>query len=464
MHEVPPAEVQQRLRALPAISSLLDQPQVRALEAIHGHAVVLRALRETIDVARRTILAGGDGAVDPAEIERQVEAFARASLRPVLNATGVVVHTNLGRAPLAAEALQAVCDLGRGYSTLEYDVDAGGRGSRHFHANALLTELTGAEDAAVVNNNAGAVLLALSALARDREVVVSRGELVEIGGGFRIPDVMRQSGASLVEVGTTNRTRLADYEQALGDRTALLLKVHRSNFDVVGFTAEVELREMAELAHRFGVPLMYDAGSGCLRRMAALEREAPISEALAQGADLVTFSGDKLLGGPQAGLIVGRADLVELLRKHPLMRPLRPDKLCLAALDATLRLWRDAAERIPVANMLEVPAAALQARAEALAERLASATAAAAVEAVAVVDRVGGGASPLVELQGWALRIGGTAPDTLAAALRAGEPPVVARVDDDALLLHLRCVPAEEDGALAELLIAALHRSGGHRA
>jgi L-seryl-tRNA(Ser) seleniumtransferase len=365
----------------------------------------------------------------------------RPRLRRVLNATGVVVHTNLGRAPLAEEALARVTEIARGYSNLEYDLSAGARGSRQDHAADLLRRLTGAEAALVVNNNAAAVLLALAALAEGREVLVSRGELIEIGDGFRIPDVLARSGARLREVGTTNRTRAADYERAVGPETALLLRVHQSNFRVVGFAAQPRIEELAAVAQRHGLPLVDDLGSGALTD---LWDEPDARASLAAGADLVCFSGDKLLGGPQAGIVAGRAELVEKLRRHPLQRALRADKLTLAALEGTLALYLDAAERIPVVAMLREPAAAVRARAERLASLVGG-------EVEATVARAGGGALPLAEVESFACAV----EEELAAALRAGEPPVVAIVRDGRTLLDCRTLADDELDEVAAAVAAA---------
>jgi len=350
------------------------------------------------------------------------------------------VHTNLGRAPLVDEALAQVQEVGRGYSNLELDLTEGARGSRQDHCGQILRRLTGAEAALVVNNNAAAMLLALAALAEGREVVVSRGELLEIGDGFRIPEVLERSGARLVEVGTTNRTRAADYEQAVGPQTALLLRVHQSNFRLVGFTEQPALAELAAVARRHELPLLDDLGSGVLRE---LPGEPSAKESLAAGADLVCFSGDKLLGGPQAGIVVGRADLVERLRRHPLQRALRADKLTLAALEGTLRVYLDAPERIPVLRMLHEDIEVVRARAERLAALVGG-----TVEET--VGRVGGGALPLAELPSFACALD----ERLAAPLRLGEPPVVGIVRDGKLLLDCRTLADAEIDEVA----AAVHR------
>ena len=419
------------LRELPSVDELAGDERLQRLAEAHGRALVVEAARAAIGRAREEVRAGY-GAGDLVErAAAELEAMLRPRLRRVLNATGVVVHTNLGRAPLAAEALERVHEVAAGYSNLEYDLGAGARGSRQDHAAEALRDLTGAEAALVVNNNAAAVLLALAALAEGREVIVSRGELVEIGGGFRIPDVLARSGATLVEVGTTNRTRLADYERAITERTAVLLRVHQSNFRIVGFTEQPRLEELARLAERAGLVLVDDLGSGVLVEHGD---EPSARESLAAGAQLVTFSGDKLLGGPQAGIAVGRADLVERLRRHPLQRALRADKMTLAALDGTLALYRRGRmERIPVLRMLEEPPEAVRARAERLAG-----LAGGRVEAT--VARAGGGALPLAEIPSFACAL----EEGLAAPLRAGEPPVVGIVRDGWLLLDCRTLTDAE--------------------
>ena len=448
-------EARELLRRLPKIDELLRRDEAQGLSAPRW--AVLEALRREVEALRQGILSGASARVevDWGAVRRRAEELARPSLRRVVNATGVVLHTNLGRAPLAPAALEEAAAIARGYSNLEYEVAEGRRGSRHAHLEAVLRDLTGAEAAAVVNNNAAAVLLCLSALAAGREVVVSRGELIEIGGSFRIPDVMRLSGARLVEVGTTNKTHPADYERAIGGDTALLLKVHRSNFHIVGFTAEVELGELVALGRARGVATMMDLGSGCLLPPAevaalGLPAEPDVAGAVASGVDLVTFSGDKLLGGPQAGVIAGRADAVALVKKHPLMRAVRPDKLTLAALHATLRLHRDGrAGEVPVIAMLRAGAAELAARAEDLARRIRVAVdGAATVEVVECRSAIGGGALPDAELTSFAVAIAGPAPDALDAALRAGEVPVVGRIAEDRLLLDVRTLAGGDEIAL----------------
>jgi L-seryl-tRNA(Ser) seleniumtransferase len=423
---------------------LRDLPSVDELARAVDDPLAVDAARAVLARAREDINAGFDPGDLVERLGAELEAARRPALRRTLNATGVLVHTNLGRAPLADAALERIREVGRGYSNLEYDLTTGTRGSRQDHVAALLRRLTGAEAALVVNNNAAALLLALAALAEGREVVVSRGELIEIGDGFRIPDVLERSGARLVEVGTTNRTRAADYERAIGAETALLLRVHQSNFRVVGFTELPTVEELAGVARRHGLPLVDDLGSGVL---VELPEEPSARQSLEAGADLVCFSGDKLLGGPQAGIAVGRTELIQRLRRHPLQRALRADKLTLAALEGTLglylepkRAWRE----VPVLRMLVEPLAAVRARAE----RLAGLVDGALEETVA---RVGGGALPLAELPSFACAVGGE----LAAALRAGDPPVIGIVRDGRLLLDCRTLSETEVDEVAAVVRAA---------
>lgn len=443
------------LRALPAVSAVLARPVIAALAGEVGLTTVTRAVRDVIESARAELVRSGSAAaVTDARIAARVEALRQGSLVRVLNATGVVVHTNLGRVPLAREAMEAAERAATDYVTLEYDLAEGRRGHRHVHVRDLLVGLTGAEDALVVNNNAAALLLALSAGASGREAIVSRGELVEIGGGFRIPDVVAQSGAVLREVGTTNRTHASDYEAAISAGTAVLLKVHQSNFEIRGFVAEVSLDALAALAHARGLPVIYDAGSGCMTPIAPIVREPSVREQLAAGADVVCFSGDKLLGGPQAGILVGKHALLEAMRRAPLYRALRPDKITLAALGATLELWRDRPEALPIVRMLRARPEELDARARAV---MAEVDAHGATLGVCdAVGRIGGGAAPSVELASRALRISGTSAEALAMRLRHGAPKIVARIEDDAVWIDLRCVPAEDDDAIARALGAAL--------
>jgi L-seryl-tRNA(Ser) seleniumtransferase len=433
------------LRDLPSVDEILRDPR------LHGvpHGLALEAARGTLEQAREEIREGRDPGDLTGRVERELAALHVGRLRRALNATGVVVHTNLGRAPLAETALARAQDVGRGYSNLEYDLVEGGRGSRQDHVSATLCRLTGAEAALVVNNNAAAVLLALATLAEGREVVVSRGELIEIGDGFRIPEVLARSGARLVEVGTTNRTRPDDYERAIGPETGALLRVHQSNFRLVGFTERPSTAELAEVARRHGLPLVDDLGSGALLPSSSplLGDEPTARESLAAGAHVVCFSGDKLLGGPQAGIVVGRAELVGRLRGHPLQRALRADKLTLAALEGTLLLYLDperAAREIPVLRMLAEPAEAVRARAA----RLAAAVDGTVEETVA---RVGGGALPHVELESHACAV----EEDLAVPLRLGEPPVVGVLRDGRLLLDCRTLTDAEADEVASAVRAA---------
>jgi L-seryl-tRNA(Ser) seleniumtransferase len=426
---------------------LRDLPSVDELARAAGDPLAVDAARAVIERARDEIRAGADPGGLAARMREELADTRQPRLRRVLNATGVVVHTNLGRAPLAEEALARVVEVGRSYSNLEFDLAEGVRGSRQDHVAAILRRLTGAEAALVVNNNAAAVLLALAALAEGRDVVVSRGELIEIGDGFRIPDVLARSGARLVEVGTTNRTRAADYEKAIGPETAVLLRVHQSNFRVVGFEERPRLEEVAAVARRHDLPLVDDLGSGHVfpsNRLLLGQEEPTVRESLAAGADLVCFSGDKLLGGPQAGIVLGRAELVERLRRHPLQRALRIDKLSLAALEGTLLLHLEAPERIPILRALAQETPAVRERAE----RLAAATGG---ELEETVGRVGGGALPLAELPSFACAL----EESLAEPLRAGEPPVVGVVRDGRLLLDCLTLTDEEADEAAAAVSAA---------
>lgn len=448
-------------RRLPGVDRLLAHPALAGPLAEHGRSLALDAVREVLAEARARA-AGAGAAVPTAEAlaaaaAERLAALARGTLAPVINATGVIIHTNLGRAPLSDAARRAMDSVAAGYSNLEYDLAAGERGSRYIHAEALLRRLTGAEAALVVNNNAGAVFLVLSALARGREVVISRGQLVEIGGGFRIPDVLRQSGAQLVEVGTTNRTHLRDYRAAIGPDTAMLLRVHSSNFKQIGFTAEVALADMVALAREHGVPVVDDLGSGSLLDTSrfGISPEPVVQESIAAGADLVTFSGDKLLGGPQAGIIVGNAYLVDALRHHPLTRALRVDKSTLAALQATLLHYvrGEAETAVPVWRMLAMPLETLAGRADEYAAHLQAAGIPATV--VPATSTVGGGSLPGETLPTHAVALATARPDALAAALRRGVPPVVARIADGQLLLDPRTVAPAEDAALLAAVVAA---------
>ncbi len=421
---------------------LRDLPSVDELARAADDPLAIEAARAVLARAREEIRAGVEPGDLGALLRTELDAARRPTLRRVLNATGVILHTNLGRAPLPAAALEHALDAGRGYSNLEYDLDEGARGSRQDHVAAILRRLTGAESALVVNNNAGAMLLALAALAEGREVLVSRGELIEIGDGFRIPDVLARSGARLVEVGTTNRTRVADYERAANEHTALVLRVHQSNFRVVGFAEQPGLEELAGVARRREVPLLDDLGSGAFVDIAD---EPTARTALGAGADLVCFSGDKLLGGPQAGIVVGRADLVDRLRRHPLHRALRIDKLSLAALEGTLLLYLEpdrALRDVPVLRMLNEDAREVRARAERLAAEVGG-------EVEKTIGKMGGGALPLANLPSFACAVD----ESLAAPLRHHVPAVVGRVRDGRLLLDCRTL---DDAEAAEVAAAVL--------
>ncbi len=438
-------------RRLPAVGALLERAAVRMLGERAPRDLVADAVRRVIDAARANPAAApGDDAAWDAAIVHEVDHALVRSLRPVINATGVVLHTNLGRAPLAAQALAAVRDVAAGYSNLEYDLATGARGSRHQHCTALLRELTGAEDAMVVNNCAAALVLALNTLANGREAVISRGELVEIGGSFRVPAIMAASGAALVEVGTTNRTHVADYRAAITPHTGALISVHRSNFVLEGFVASVSPATLAPVAAEAGVPLIHDFGSGLLADLSAwgLRGEPTVRDAVADGATLVLMSGDKLLGGPQAGIVLGSRTAIRAMRENPLARAFRVDKMTLAALEATLELYRDAdvaIREIPILRMLTAPVAEIRARAEGLATRLA----ATGVNCVVIESEatVGGGAFPGARIPSAAVAIDeGTA---LEATLRAAPVPVIGRIADGRLLLDLRSVPAIHDELLA---------------
>jgi L-seryl-tRNA(Ser) seleniumtransferase len=456
-------------RNIPSIEQLRQRDGIRPLEERFGHAAVVEALRAEADAMRERFTKGDAPADVAATMEaglvRRLHSEHTSSLRQVINATGVVVHTNLGRAPLSRAAVERVAELAQGYTNLEYDLAAGRRGKRDIHAERLLCRLTGAEAAVVVNNNAAATLLGLAAVAAGREVIISRGELVEIGGGFRVPDVMAQSGAVLREVGTTNRTRAADYAAAIGDRTAAILRVHPSNFRVEGFTERPSLDELVQLGRRFGIAVLEDLGSGFLDVPGGLESlgdEPSVRSSIAAGADLVMFSGDKLLGGPQAGILAGRSATVALVRKHPLMRALRVDKMTYAALDATLEAYASgkAAETVPVARMIVMSVEAIDARASALAAAVRSAGFNADVRDG--FSTIGGGSAPGSQLATRVVTIaapGGSA-DALESALRRSKPPVIARIEEGRVLIDLRTVTPEDDERLAALTLSALADTG----
>lgn len=487
------------LRGLPSVDSVLQHATISALLDEFPRGELLAAVREALDRQRQSILAGRGDPPDIRDLAMQVRESlhrrAQPRLRRVINATGVVLHTGLGRAPLAPEAIEALADVAAGYCNLELDLESGQRGDRHEHVRGLLCELSGAQDALVVNNNAAATYLALHALAAGREAIVSRGQLVEIGGSYRMPDVMAAAGCRMVEVGTTNRTRIDDYRAAITPATALLVRVHTSNYRIVGFSETPSLAELVELARRpgGGIEVVDDLGSGLLSELDpnnALTDCAPprfrvacdgsdaaelpagaeptlnelpawdepsVAASVAAGAGLSLFSGDKLLGGPQAGVIVGRRELIARLRAAPIMRALRPDKLTLAALEATLRLYRDpdsVCRRVPVLRMLMEPAAAIRVRAERLAAGLKSAVANTAIDVRRDVSLAGGGSLPTVRFDTWvvAVRHESLPCDELAAALRRLDTPVIVRVHDGALIFDCRTLAADDDQAVATAL------------
>jgi L-seryl-tRNA(Ser) seleniumtransferase len=453
-------------RALPSVDQCLLLPEVQALVTEHGRTAVVAALRARLDAARGAIRAGGSGAAEAARLlpalAVDLAEVSRSTLLPVLNLTGTVLHTNLGRAILADEAIRAAALAMANPLALEFDLGGGARGQRDDHLRGLLRELTGAEDATILNNNAAAVLIALNTFAQGREAVVSRGELIEIGGAFRMPDIMARAGTRLVEVGTTNRTHPRDYEGALTAETGLILKVHTSNYRIEGFTAEVPAAALSRIARKAGVPLLNDLGSGSLVDLArfGLRREPRVAEAVAEGADLITFSGDKLLGGPQAGFIVGRKDLIAAINKNPLKRALRLDKIRIAALEATLRLYRDPdrlAEHLPTLRHLSRPTAEIAAQAARLAPQVDALLTPHGFAATACDcdSQVGSGALPTDTIPSAGLRLTGPgrdAPDRLSARLRTLPVPVIGHIRDGALILDLRCL--DRDQALLDALAA----------
>jgi L-seryl-tRNA(Ser) seleniumtransferase len=458
--------MQEELRKLPSVDRLLQEEAVVEVEKRWGHELTVEAAREALSAAREKIQ---QGALCPTveglapQVERRLAARLRPTLRPAVNATGVIIHTNLGRSPLSAEARAAMDAVGVGYSNLEYDLEAGGRGSRYVHAEELLCRLSGAEAALVVNNNAAAVLLMLMALAQGREVILSRGQLVEIGGGFRIPDVMRQSGAALVEVGTTNRTYVQDYAAAITPATAALMRVHHSNFRLTGFVHEASLAEMVALAEERALYLFDDLGSGTLLDTApyGLAHEPTIQESIAAGASLVSCSGDKLLGGPQAGIILGKAEAVARLKKFPLTRALRVDKTTLAGLQATLHhyLVGEAADKVPVWRMISQDGPSLEKRAKSWTRKLKGMGVAADV--VPGRSTVGGGSLPGETLPTHLVALTAGQADALTARLRGGEPAVIARIQDGCVVLDPRTVLPEQDGTLLRLVAGAVKGRGG---
>lgn len=447
-----------RLRRLPSVDRVVEALGAR------GRRDVTDLARQAIDTARARIIRGDD--VDEQSVleiaQRLVDESQRSRLQKVINGTGVLIHTNLGRAPLGERQLRAVLDVSEGYSNLEYDLNRGARGSRHDHCRDLLRAATGAEDALVVNNNAAAVLVALAALSHNKDVVVSRGELIEIGGEFRLPDVMTAAGARLVEVGTTNRTHLGDYERAVGQETGALLKVHPANYRITGFTAAVGIRDLARLARARGLPLICDLGSGLLVEASpGLGTEPVVADVVGEGADVVTFSGDKLLGGAQAGLIAGRRDLIETISRHPLMRAVRVDKMTLAVLQATLLLYVEGRHaELPLWQMLSATTEELKVRSRMLAEALEQRIADPSIKfAPAEMESLaGGGSLPGQTLPSWGVRLAhpARAPHDLAAALRHGDPPLIAWIEDDYVLIDMRTILPHDDDVVTDLVTHAL--------
>jgi L-seryl-tRNA(Ser) seleniumtransferase len=446
-------------RTLPSVGVLLESPELSPLLARAPRSLVADAVRLVIESARENPASAPNDAAGWAKaIEARLAERERPSLRPLINATGVILHTNLGRAPLAAAALDAIVETAAVACNLEYDLELGARGSRYVHAVALLRELTGAEDAIVVNNCASALVLALNSLAAGREAIVSRGELIEIGGSFRVPDIMAKSGATLVEVGTTNRTHLADYADAISESTGAIVKVHRSNFEVRGFVAEAELRELTPLAKTHAVPLLFDFGSGLLVSLEdhGLHGEPTARDAVRDGATLVLMSGDKLLGGPQAGIILGNASAIAACRKNPLARAVRVDKLTLAALEATLALYRDpqrAVREIPTLSMLTTPAAHVRVRAEQIAARLRGH--AVKCEVIETEASVGGGAFPTARIPSHAVALDGDA-EAVERRLRLGTDPIIGRIANGKVLLDLRSVPDAHDEHVVRAVVSSL--------
>ena len=461
------------LRRIPKVDEVLQKEPLFVFFEDKGQSVVTEAAREAIDALRAEIMKAGDDELDSFDVSRlSADAVALEAVRVLeendannliaaINATGTILHTNLGRAPLCKEAVENVARVSKGYSNLEYDVKAGKRGSRHDIVSEILAELTGAEDAMMVNNNASATMLVLSTMGAGKECVVSRGELVEIGGAFRIPDIMEQSGATLKEVGTTNKTKISDYEKAYDEeRTGAFMKVHKSNYDVVGFTEEATLEELVELGREKNVPVIYDMGNGLMVDMSAYGLSEPnVPASLATGIDVILFSGDKLLGGPQAGIIAGKADWIKKMKKHPLARAIRVDKMTFAAMEETLKKYRDekvALRDIPVLSMISASPEEMKAKAERLLKVIEEKTEGYSLEVAAVEDQIGGGSAPMVRLPGYAVSVTSDSCTTKAIErlLRKSSIPVIARINDDRLLLCVRTIMEDEFDAVAEALTA----------
>lgn len=461
------------LRRIPKVDEVLQKEPLFVFFEDKGQSVVTEAAREAIDALRAEIMKAGDDELDSFDVSRlSADAVALEAVRVLeendannliaaINATGTILHTNLGRAPLCKEAVENVARVSKGYSNLEYDVKAGKRGSRHDIVSEILAELTGAEDAMMVNNNASATMLVLSTMGAGKECVVSRGELVEIGGAFRIPDIMEQSGATLKEVGTTNKTKISDYEKAYDEeRTGAFMKVHKSNYDVVGFTEEATLEELVELGREKNVPVIYDMGNGLMVDMSAYGLSEPnVPASLATGIDVILFSGDKLLGGPQAGIIAGKAEWIKKMKKHPLARAIRVDKMTFAAMEETLKKYRDekvALRDIPVLSMISASPEEMKSKAERLLKVIEEKTEGYSLEVAAVEDQIGGGSAPMVRLPGYAVSVTSDSCTTKAIErlLRKSSIPVIARINDDRLLLCVRTIMEDEFDAVAEALTA----------
>lgn len=462
-----PDEKQKSLSEIPSVDELLKSPQGAQWLCAFPRKIVIQSIRTVLESVRVKILAGqtADIALDaiPACIETEIKKLSSYSLLPLINATGIVLHTNLGRAVLSEKALENISMIGRGYSNVEYDLETGKRGKRYAHTRRLLRQITGAEDALIVNNNAAAVLLCLNTMAKNREVIVSRSELVEIGGSFRVPDVMTASSAVLREVGTTNKTHLHDYSNALNDNTALILKVHQSNYQIIGFTADVSIDELVMLGRKHQIPVMFDLGSGCLVDLKpyGIHSEPTVQEIIKAGVDLVSFSGDKLLGGPQGGIIIGKKKYIERIQKNPLARALRVDKLTIAAFEATLMAYMDpggAMHTVPVLKMLFQSSDEIKQRARKIASALKKASKTTDISVVQDMSKAGGGSLPDKEFQTFAVLI---RPEVISVnelekRLRHASPPVVARIREDALLIDARTVRVQDIKDLVRVVAASL--------
>jgi L-seryl-tRNA(Ser) seleniumtransferase len=462
-----PDEKQKSLSRIPSVDELLKSPEGTQWLSAFPRKIVIQAIRTVLESERGKILCGETAEIASealhAGVAAEIKKLSSYSLLPLINATGIVLHTNLGRAVLSEKALENIAKIGRGYSNLEYDLETGKRGKRHSHTKRLLRQITGAEDALIVNNNAAAVLLCLNTMAKDREVIVSRSELVEIGGSFRVPDVMAASNAVLREVGTTNKTHLHDYANAIHENTALILKVHQSNYQIIGFTSAVEIDELVMLGKKKKVPVMYDLGSGCLADLKpyGIYTEPTVQEIIKAGADLVSFSGDKLFGGPQGGIIVGKKKYIEKIQKNPVARALRVDKLTIAAFEATLMAYMDsegAKKNVPVLKMLFQSPDEIKQRARKIARAIRKAAQNTDIRVVQDKSKAGGGSLPEMEFQTFAVQIraAGISVNQLESRLRKGSPPVVSRIRGDALLLDARTVREQEIKELVRIVAASL--------